>query len=127
MEWRSNNNQKMLHNINDEKLKRFTESVRQSNRDNDEYDADEGEYDEMNADDEEDNDYVDKKPNKNHRSKRHVIDESESSKDFCSLYICATLVCNIRHLAKEQEVSVTLKSLVWINTIKKVKLNAYFI
>ncbi len=61
------------------------------------------------------------KERKKRLSKRTVAtDEKEYDTAFCTPSTCARVVCNITHLAKEQEVSVTFKSVVWMQTIKKV-------
>ena len=52
------------------------------------------------------------------RSKRSSDDDE--FKPFCTAETCTRVVCNVKHLAKEQEISMTFKSVVWIETIKKV-------
>lgn len=87
----------------------------------DQYEEDEQDEEEGDEDDDQFEDEEEKPIRVNHRTRR----QSESERRFCSSVDCLRVVCSIRRLSANEEVSVTFQSVVWVKTIRKVCSNNF--
>lgn len=76
--------------------------------------------DEHADDDDDDEEYEEEEPKKTHHRRTRQASNGFEDNHLCSSTECAKIQCYIKHLSRDEEVSVTFSSVVWVKTLQKV-------
>lgn len=86
----------------------------------DDYENDEDETENEEDDVEDDETYDEEESRKPRQRKTRQAENGFGDSSFCSSAECIRVQCTIKRLSRDQEVSVTFPSIVWVKTIQKV-------